>query len=108
MEHQEEPSGARRAGEDADTVHDHADHDHSHRAQSVQPDAGFEEGMERTPETPEETEEPDFARGLRAGPASEVDDRNRFSEGQEQTADAEKEVEGSFATGLEEGTRTEN
>ena len=108
MEHQDEPSGDRRTGDDADRLHDHAEHEHSHPAQSVQPDTGFEEGMKRTPETPEEMEEPDFARGLRTGPASEVEDRNRFSEGQEQVADPEKEVEGSFATGLEEGTGTED
>jgi uncharacterized protein with von Willebrand factor type A (vWA) domain len=81
--------------------------EHSHPAQAVQPDTGFEEGLEQTPETPEETQEPDFARGLREGPASEVEDRNRFSEGQEETADAEKEIEGSFATGQEEGTQTD-
>jgi hypothetical protein len=79
-------------------------HEHSHPAQSVQPDTGFEEGLEQTPDTAEEAQEPDFARGLRDGPSSEVEDRNRFSEGQEQTADPENEVEGSFATGQEEGT----
>ena len=74
-----------------------------------QEESGFAEGLDQKPDPPEEELEPDFARGLREGPESEVEDQGRFSEGVEQLpADTpEKTVERRFSEGLEESPNSE-
>jgi hypothetical protein len=75
---------------------------HSHPGQPVQPDSGYAEGVEGKPDTPEEEQEPDFARGERVGPEIETEERPRFSEGQEDTPPTpNKESEGRFSEGQE-------
>ena len=66
--------------------------------------------MERNPEhDPLEKElGPDFARGVREGPESDVEERGRFSEGVEELPDTpEKTVERRFSEGLEESPTSE-
>ena len=81
---------------------------HEHPAAPEQKRSGFEEGLDHKPDTPEEELEPDFARGLRDGPESDVEERGRFSEGVEQLPDTpEKTVERRFSEGLEESPTSE-
>jgi hypothetical protein len=64
----------------------------------------FAEGVEHKPHTPDEELEPDFARGARRGPESELERKGRFSEGQEELPDdPEKLVERRFSEGIERG-----
>jgi hypothetical protein len=72
-----------------------------HAARPEQQDAGFAEGVEQEPRTPEERHVGDFAEG-EEGPF-EADQRiGRFSEGIEETPETpEKNLEGSFAEGVE-------
>jgi hypothetical protein len=70
--------------------------------------SGFEEGLDHKPDPPEEELEPDFARGLRDGPESDVEERGRFSEGVEELPDTpEKTVERRFSEGLDESPTSE-
>jgi hypothetical protein len=79
-----------------------------HPAQPVQPDSGYAEGVEEKPDAPEEALEPDFARGVREGPESDVEERPRFSEGIEQTPDTpDKTVERRFSEGIERSPTSE-
>ena len=78
-----------------------------HAAQPMQPDTGFAEGIEQKPDSPAEQLEPDFARGLRSGSESEVEERPRFSEGIEQTDDPDKDVERRFSEGIERSPTSE-
>jgi dihydroflavonol-4-reductase len=62
----------------------------------------FAEGVDRKPDAPEEELEPDFARGERHGPESELERKGRFSEGVEQLPGTpEKKVERRFSEGVE-------
>ena len=81
--------------------------EHKHPARPVQTDSGFAEGVDTRPDPPEEELEPDFARGVRRGPESEVQKRRRFSEGIEQTTDPEKDVERRFSEGIERSPTSE-
>ena len=76
---------------------------HEHPAQPEQIDSGFEEGSDHKPDSPEEDLEPDFARGVRQGPESELESKGRFSEGQEELPETEdKVIERRFSEGQEE------
>jgi dihydroflavonol-4-reductase len=62
----------------------------------------FAKGIDRKPDTPEEQLEPDFARGERHGPESDVEHKGRFSEGAEELPETpEKKVERRFSEGVE-------
>jgi hypothetical protein len=79
-----------------------------HPAQPQGPDSGFAEGVDEAPDPPEENLEPDFARGVRAGPEEEVEEQGRFSEGIEQEPDSpEKTVERRFSEGVERSPTSE-
>jgi hypothetical protein len=81
---------------------------HEHPAQPEQIQSGFEKGADHKPKTPEEELEPDFARGVRRGPESEVEHKGRFSEGQEELPDTpDKLVERRFSEGVEESPTSE-
>jgi hypothetical protein len=72
-----------------------------HAAAPEQKDAGFAEGVEREPRTPEERHVGDFAEGAEAHTPGE-ERVGRFSEGIEMTPETpEKNLEGSFAEGVE-------
>jgi hypothetical protein len=76
-----------------------------HPAAPEQVDEGFETGYDQARDTPEEEQEPNFARGL-AEP--ETEHRGRFSEGQEELPDTpEKEVERRFSEGIERSPTSE-
>jgi hypothetical protein len=80
---------------------------HEHPAQPEQIQSGFEEGADHKPDTPEEQLEPDFARGVREGPESDIERKGRFSEGQEELPDdPEKVVERRFSEGIEQNPRS--
>jgi hypothetical protein len=82
--------------------------EHKHPAQPQQTDSGFAEGVDRKPDPPEEELEPDFARGVRSGPETDVEERRRFSEGIEQEPETpEKNVERRFSEGIEESPTSE-
>jgi hypothetical protein len=82
--------------------------EHKHPADPVQTDTGFAEGIDTKPHTPEEELEPDFARGIREGPESDVEVRRRFSEGIEQTPDTpDKTVERRFSEGVDRSPSSE-
>jgi hypothetical protein len=72
-----------------------------HAAQPEQQDAGYAEGVEQTPGTPQERHIGDFAEGVEADIPQ--DERvGRFSEGVEETPETpEKNLEGNFAEGVE-------
>jgi hypothetical protein len=95
MDRHDDARDADRTGED------------KHPAQPMQPDSGFAEGIEQKPDSPAENLEPDFARGVRSGPESDVEEHPRFSEGIEQTDDPEKEVERRFSEGIERSPTSE-
>jgi len=89
-----------RAREAADELEE--DVEHKHPAQPTQTDSGFAEGVDTKPDTPEEELEPDFARGIRAGPEEDAEVQRRFSEGIEQTPETpDKTVERRFSEGIE-------
>jgi hypothetical protein len=72
-----------------------------HAAQPEQQDAGFAEGVEAEPRTPEERHVGDFAEG-EEGPYAGDERTGRFSEGIEMTPETpEKNLEGNFAEGVE-------
>jgi len=82
--------------------------EHKHPAEPTQTDASFAKGIARVPATPEEQLEPDFARGIRTGPESDVELRRRFSEGVEQAPDTpDKTVERRFSEGVERSPNSE-
>jgi hypothetical protein len=75
---------------------------HEHPARPEQQDAGFAEGVDQKPDTPEEELEPDFARGVREGPEPETERDRRFSEGAEELPDTpDKTVERRFSEGVD-------
>ena len=75
---------------------------HERPAKPEQVESGFEEGADHKPDTPEENLEPDFARGIRQGPESDLEEKGSFAEGQEQLPDdPEKLVERRFSEGIE-------
>jgi hypothetical protein len=76
-----------------------------HPAEPEQTRHGFEEGLERTPDTPAEEVEGDFAVGQeREGETPEKEMEDRFSRGQEADDEKpEKEREGRFSTGQDHG-----
>lgn len=76
---------------------------HEHPARPEQTDTGFEEGMEREPDSPDDEQEPDFARGLRDRPDADAEHRPRFSEGEEQRPDSSDDTaERRFSEGQED------
>jgi hypothetical protein len=82
--------------------------EHKHPGRPIQTDSGFAEGVDQKPDTPDEELEPDFARGVRAGPESDVETRRRFSEGVEQTPETpDKTVERRFSEGVERSPTSE-
>jgi hypothetical protein len=83
--------------------------EHKHPAAPEQPDSGFAEGVDAKPDAPEEELEPDFARGIRTGPESEVEHKGRFSEGIEQLPEdsPDKTVERRFSEGIERSPTSE-
>jgi hypothetical protein len=84
-------------------------HAHDGPADPEQVESGFEEGSDHKPDSPEEDLEPDFARGVRQGPESDLEHKGRFSEGQEEFPDSpDKLVEGSFADGTEQIPRSDD
>ncbi len=106
MESHDEP-GARRAGErSTDEVGGERRQGggHGHRAGPDQPDSGFAEGIGRTPDAPDEEQEPDFARGERTRPDEDPAVQGKFSRGQEQLPEdlPEKTVERRFSEGIEQ------
>jgi hypothetical protein len=77
--------------------------EHEHPAAPEQQQSGFEEGVDHKPDTPDENLEPDYARGIRQGPESDVEHRGRFSEGAEELPETpDKVVERRFSEGIEE------
>jgi hypothetical protein len=83
--------------------------EHKHPAEPQGPGAGFAEGEKLEPDSPEEQAEPDFARGLRTGPDSELEEQGRFSEGIEQEPKhaPDKDVERRFSEGIERSPTSE-
>jgi hypothetical protein len=82
--------------------------EHEHPAAPEQKGSGFAEGVDQKPDPPEEELEPDFARGIRQGPESDLEERGRFSEGVEQLPDdPEKDVERRFSEGVERSPTSE-
>jgi hypothetical protein len=75
-----------------------------HAARPEQQNAGFAEGVEQEPRSPEERHVGDFAEG-EEGPFEGDQRTGRFSEGIEATPETpEKNLEGSFAEGVEADT----
>ncbi len=80
------------------------DADRGHPAQPEETEHGFEEGLERAPQGPDERREPDFARGQGRDLPSDDDAEDRFSRGQESPAQTpEKQKEGRFSEGQDHG-----
>jgi hypothetical protein len=77
---------------------------HKHPARPQGSGAGFAEGAARDPVAPGDRPGPDFARGERTGPESDVERQRRFSEGIEQEPEdaPDKSVERRFSEGSEE------
>ena len=73
-----------------------------HPADPDQVNEGFETGYDQRRDTPEEQEEPNFARGISQEPPG-GERRGRFSTGEEELpeADPEKNVERRFSEGIE-------
>jgi hypothetical protein len=97
---------------DARDLRDARDLGDDRRDDSARPEqpgeGGFETGAERTPETPVEELEPNFARGISAEPPA-GGRHGRFSEGEEELPrDAgEKDVERRFSEGIERSPDSE-
>jgi hypothetical protein len=73
-----------------------------HPARPEQGDEGFETGYDQKRDTPEEEQEPNFARGISREDVPGTEHHGRFSEGQEQLPDTpEKDVERRFSEGIE-------
>jgi hypothetical protein len=96
-----------RAREAADEAEEKLQHEHPAEPQG--PRHGFAEGVDHKPDTPDEELEPDFARGIRTGPESDVEVTRRFSEGIEQEPEdaPDKSVERRFSEGIEESPTSE-
>jgi hypothetical protein len=100
MEHHDHPSDAEEAA--AERL------ERKHPAEPQGPGAGYAEGVDHKPDTPDEELEPDFARGLREGPESELEHQGRFSEGAEELPDTpDKTVERRFSEGVERSPTSE-
>jgi hypothetical protein len=77
----------------------HTNGERDRPAAPEQPDAGFEEGLEQLPESPDERAEPNFARGLDEG---HPDAKPGFGRGEEmKPGSRENEAERRFSEGLE-------
>jgi hypothetical protein len=84
--------------EDSTHTDEQGPEDGAHPATPGQKES-FEKGSDHKPDPPEETLDPDFARGQRDG---EPGEEGRFSEGQEQLPDSpEKHIERRFSEGQE-------
>jgi len=115
MERHEGDTGARpadEAGRDArrdvgrDAVDRHTGDDAARPEQTG--DEGFGEGYDQQPDTPEENQEPNFARGISHEDAPGTEHHGRFSEGQEDLPETpEKDVERRFSEGQERSPTSE-
>jgi hypothetical protein len=82
--------------------------ENEHPARPEQAEEGFETGLDHKPDPPEETLEPNFARGIADEAPPGEEHRGRFSEGQEELPDTpEKEVERRFSEGIERSPTSE-
>lgn len=71
-------------------------------------DDGFGEGYDQSPDTAQENQEPNFARGISDEDAPATKHHGRFSEGQEQLPDSpEKDVQRRFSEGQERSPTSE-
>jgi hypothetical protein len=81
---------------------------HEHPARPDDEKTGFAEGVDQKPDTPAENLDPDFARGAREGPETDVERHPRFSEGAEELPDTpDKTVERRFSEGVERSPTSE-
>ena len=82
---------------------------HEHPAKPQQTDEGYETGYDQRRDTPEETLEPNFARGVADEDAPETRRHGRFSEGHEERPrdTPEKKVERRFSEGVERSPESE-
>jgi hypothetical protein len=79
-----------------------------HPARPEQTDEGFETGFDQERDTPEEQQEPNFARGIADEDVPGTEKHGRFSEGQEELPDSpEKRVERRFSEGIERSPTSE-
>jgi hypothetical protein len=99
MEHPDD-----RTAEDA--IDEAAEHEHPARPEQV--DEGFQTGYDEDRDTPEEEQEPNFARGIAEEEPPGTEHHGRFSEGQEELPDSpEKDVERRFSEGIERSPTSE-
>ena len=112
MESHEKDAGARATGEPDTRGHDAAADKGLRGDDAARPeqtgDEGYAEGYDQEPDTPEENQEPNFARGVSHEDAPGTEHHGRFSEGQEQLPDTpEKDVERRFSEGQERSPTSE-
>jgi hypothetical protein len=81
---------------------------HEHPARPEQTDENFATGVDQKPDSPEEEQEPNFARGISHEQPPGTEHHGRFSEGAEQLPDTpEKEIERRFSEGTERSPTSE-
>jgi len=111
MERDEEDTGARSAGE-----RDRADREgeapgrlgNDAAGPDQAGDDGFAEGYDQVPDTAQENQKPNFARGVSHEDVPGTEHQGRFSEGQEQLPETpEKDAERRFSEGQERSPTSE-
>ena len=112
MERHEGDTGARSAGEHDRTSRDEEAVERRTGNDAAGPnqagDDGFAEGYDQVPDTAEENQKPNFARGISHEDVPGTEHEGRFSEGQEQLPETpEKDVERRFSEGQERSPTSE-
>lgn len=111
MERHEEETGARAADETDRAAGEPAASRHA-GSDGAKPEQtgedGFAQGYDQVPDTAQENQEPNFARGISHEDVPGTEHHGRFSEGQEELPDSpEKDVERRFSEGQERSPTSE-